>query len=231
MIIQIYGIRTVEDARMVVELGATNIGVSYGKIKRTPGQVTCEKAREIFENVQSAATKVGLTIAEDIEEISENLREVEPDILHLSGYIEAITPEDIKVLKSRFPRVKIMQAIPVLTNVPLEDQKVMEYVRQYETVADLFLIDTKADHVDDIGATGACHDRNIDKKIIESTKIPCIIAGGLDEKNVAEAIRITSPYGVDSFTFTNFDVLPKDGSGIKDPEKVKAFVEAVRGAC
>lgn len=37
MIIQIYGIRTVEDARMVVELGATNIGVSYGKIKRTPG--------------------------------------------------------------------------------------------------------------------------------------------------------------------------------------------------
>ena len=66
MIIQIYGIRTVEDARMVVELGATNIGVSYGKIKRTPGQVTCEKAREIFENVQPAATKVGLTIAEDI---------------------------------------------------------------------------------------------------------------------------------------------------------------------
>ena len=95
MIIQIYGIRTVEDARMVVELGATNIGVSYGKIKRTPGQVTCEKAREIFENVQPTATKVGLTIAEDIEEISENLREVEPDILHLSGYIEAITPEAV----------------------------------------------------------------------------------------------------------------------------------------
>lgn len=231
MIIQIYGIRTIEDARMVMELGATNIGVSYGKIKRTPGQVTCERAKEIFDNVPPHTIKVGLTIAEDIEEISENLREVEPDILHLSGYIEAITPDDIKVLKERFPKVKIMQAIPVLADVPLQEQKVMEYVRQYETVADLFLIDTKSDKVDDIGATGLDHDRNIDKEIIDSTKVPCIIAGGLNEKNVAEAIRITKPYGVDSFTFTNFDVLPTDGSGIKDPKKVKEFVEVVKGVC
>lgn len=231
MIIQIYGIRTVEDARMVVELGATNIGVSYGKIKRTPGQVTCEIAKDIFEKVQPTAIKVGLTIAEDIEEISENLSEVEPDILHLSGYIEAIKPEDIMKLKSRFPRVKIMQAIPVLTDVPLEQQKVMEYVRQYETAADLFLIDTKSDKADDIGATGIDHDRRIDRTIIENTNIPCIIAGGLNEKNVVEAIRITKPYGVDSFTFTNLDVLPTNGGGIKDSEKVKLFVKAVRSVC
>lgn len=231
MIIQIYGIRTVKDARMVVELGATNIGVSYGKIKRTPGQVTCETAKEIFEKVQPGTIKVGLTIAEDIEEISENLRAVEPDILHLCGHIEAIKPKDIMVLKSRFPRVKIMQAIPVLADIPLEEQKAMEYVRQYETAADLFLIDTKSDKVNDIGATGIDHDRMIDRKIIESTSLPCIIAGGLNEENVVEAIRITKPYGVDSFTFTNLDVLPTDGSGIKDPEKVKRFIEAVRSIC
>ena len=38
--IQIYGIRTVEDARMVIDMGAHHIGVSYGRIKRTPGQLT-----------------------------------------------------------------------------------------------------------------------------------------------------------------------------------------------
>ena len=32
--IQIYGIRTVEDARMVIDMGAHHIGVSYGRIKR-----------------------------------------------------------------------------------------------------------------------------------------------------------------------------------------------------
>ena len=73
VIIQIYGIRTVEDARMVIDMGGHHIGVSYGKIKRTPGQLTCEKAKEIFEGVQPEAVKVGLTVAEDIDEITENL--------------------------------------------------------------------------------------------------------------------------------------------------------------
>ena len=58
VIIQICGIRTVEDARMVIDMGGHHIGVSYGKIKRTPGQLTCEKAKEIFEGVQPEAVKV-----------------------------------------------------------------------------------------------------------------------------------------------------------------------------
>ena len=82
VIIQIYGIRTVEDARMVIDMGGHHIGVSYGKIKRTPGQLTCEKAKEIFEGVQPEAVKIGLTVAEDIEEITENLKVVLPDVLH-----------------------------------------------------------------------------------------------------------------------------------------------------
>jgi phosphoribosylanthranilate isomerase len=80
VIIQIYGIRTVEDARMVIDMGGHHIGVSYGKIKRTPGQLTCEKAKEIFEGVQPEAVKVGLTVAEDIDEITENLKVVCPDV-------------------------------------------------------------------------------------------------------------------------------------------------------
>lgn len=230
MIIQIYGIRTVEDARMVIEYGAHNIGVSYGHILRTPGQLSCAKAKEIFEGVQRHATKIGLTVAEDIEEISENLRTVIPDVLHLSGDIEGISPEQIQVLKKRFPGLKIMQAIPVLDGVPLEDQKVLSYIKEYEPVSDFFLIDTKAQNAADIGATGLTHDRFIDKAIIDSTKVPCIIAGGLDASNVAEAIRITRPYGVDSFSLTNFDEPREPGQSIKDPRKVKAFIDAVNHA-
>ena len=68
-------------------------------------------------------------------------------------------------------------------------------------------------------------DRSIDRAIIESTSVPCIIAGGLDASNVAEAIHETHPYGVDSFSLTNFDQV-EEGKGCKDPEKVKAFIEA-----
>ena len=106
VIIQIYGIRTVEDARMVIDMGGHHIGVSYGKIKRTPGQLTCEKAKEIFEGVQPEAVKIGLTVAEDIEEITENLKVVLPDVLHLSGDIEGIKPDQVQELKNRFPGLR-----------------------------------------------------------------------------------------------------------------------------
>lgn len=229
--VQIYGIRTVEDARMVIDLGAHHIGVSYGRIKRTPGQLSCEKADEIFRGVQPNAVKVGLTVSEDIDEISENLTRVEPEVFHLSGDIEGITPDQVAELRKRFPKLRIMQAIPVLAGVPLEQQKVLEYVRDYEAVSDFFLIDTKAPAAGDIGATGLAHDHSIDKAIVDSTDVPCIIAGGLTPENVGEAIREARPYGVDSFTWTNFtDDRSNPAGGCKDPERVAAFVKAVRDA-
>ena len=216
VIIQIYGIRTVEDARMVVEMGGHHLGVSYGKIKRTPGQLSCERAREIFEGVQPEAVRIGLTVSEDIDEITEDLKEAMPDVMHLSGDIEGITPAQVQKLKNRFPGLKIMQA--------------MQYIKDYEPVADFFLIDTKAPSAGDIGATGLTHDQLIDKAIIESTDVPCIIAGGLDADNVAEAIHITHPYGVDSFTMTNYDDERADTERCKDPARVKAFIEAAQNA-
>jgi phosphoribosylanthranilate isomerase len=230
VIAQIYGIRNVEDARMVIDMGGEHIGVSYGKIKRTPGQLDCERAREIFEGVQPQAVRIGLTVAEDIDEISENLREAMPDVLHLSGDIEGISPAEVAELKSRFPELKIMQAIPVLAGVPLGEQKVMQYVKDYEPVSDFFLIDTKSPAAGDIGATGLTHDRAIDRAIIEATDVPCIIAGGLDASNVAEAIYATHPYGVDSFSLTNYDDDRADTDRCKDPAKVEAFIKAAKDA-
>ena len=230
VIVQIYGIRNVDDARMVIDFGAAHIGVSYGHIFHTPGQLSCEQAKEIFENVQPHAVRVGLTCAEDIEEITEDLREALPDVLHLSGDIEKITPEQVKELKSRFPNLKIMQAIPVLADTSLSEQKALTYVKQYEDVADFFLVDTKDPNADDIGATGLVHDRKIDRAIVESTNVKCIIAGGLDEINVSDAIKIAKPYGVDSFTSTNYSDERANTLRCKDPDKVQAFIEASRNA-
>ena len=210
VIVQIYGIRTVEDARMVVGHGAKHIGVSYGHINHTPGQLSCEQAKEIFEGVQPEAVRIGLTCSTDIDEISEDLRAAMPDVLH--------------------PGLEIMQAIPVLAGVPLDDQPVMDYVRAYEPVSDFFLIDTKAPTAGDIGATGLTHDRAIDAAIVAATDVRCIIAGGLDEHNVTEAIHETKPYGVDSYTHTNYDDERANTLHCKDEAKVIAFCETARNA-
>jgi phosphoribosylanthranilate isomerase len=51
-----------------------------------------------------------------------------------------------------------------------------------------------------------------------------IVAGGLDASNVAEAIRIAKPWGVDASSRL------ESAPGIKDPEKVRQFVEAALAA-
>ena len=79
-----------------------------------------------------------------------------------------------------------------------------------------------------IGATGAEHDRSIDRAIVEATDVKCIVAGGLDASNVAEAIHMTHPYGVDSCTRTNLSSAETDSLGNgKDPEKVKQVADAI----
>ena len=61
--------------------------------------------------------------------------------------------------------------------------------------------------------------------IVESVRIPVILAGGLSPHNVAAAIRAVQPTGVDSKTRTD----RADGAG-KDLDAVAAFVAAARAA-
>jgi phosphoribosylanthranilate isomerase len=56
------------------------------------------------------------------------------------------------------------------------------------------------------------------------SKVPLILSGGLGAENVAEAIALTHPYAVDTASGT------EASPGRKDPEKLSAFFDAVRGA-
>jgi len=54
--------------------------------------------------------------------------------------------------------------------------------------------------------------------------VPLIVAGGLTPENVGEAIAATRPFAVDTASGTEL------APGVKDPEKVRAFAQAVAGA-
>lgn len=234
VITQIYGCEKIKDAQIVAALGADHIGASYGEIPHLPFQKNCAQAKEFFEALPDNVVKVGLTIVTDVDEIINDLTLYEPDVFHLSNDIRLITPEGVQRIRDRFPKLKIMQAIPVYAGVPVEEQwpEILELIRAYEPTTDFFLIDTKdPDSTIGVGATGMIHDREIDRRIIESTDVKCIIAGGLNAENVAEAIHQTHPYGVDSCTLTTYPKFLQEITGrVKDPVKVWEFIEAARNA-
>ncbi|HLX45995.1 MAG TPA: phosphoribosylanthranilate isomerase [Bryobacteraceae bacterium] len=72
----------------------------------------------------------------------------------------------------------------------------------------------------DGAANGISFDWNIARDAAEKV----IIAGGLDASNVAEAIRVARPWGVDASS--KLELAP----GIKDHEKVRRFIQAARDA-
>jgi len=75
---------------------------------------------------------------------------------------------------------------------------------------------------DQIGGTGITHDWNISKMIVESYKIPIILAGGLNPDNIEEAVNKVKPYAVD----VNSGVKGEDG--FKDYEKLKKFIQKAK---
>lgn len=216
MIVQIYEVTCPSEAQALVRLGVDHIGVLVGK-GRFPRELDYGAALDIFTAVPPGAKKVALTLSPDFEEIVEVAKKTGPDILHIGTLPENFRPADVKRIKRLLPDLKIMIAIPVI------DGSAVDTAGRYEGTADFLLLDTYRKGDTQIGATGRTHDWEISRQIVETVKVPVILAGGLGPDNVFHAVRKVRPWGIDSKTKTD----KQDGSG-KDLERVAAFVRAAK---
>ena len=216
MIIQIYEINNSVEAKAIADMGADHLGVLVGK-GRFPRELGFRQAKDIFSSLPSGARAVALSLSPDLADIMEVVEKTGPHILHIGTVLENILPADVLSLKSRFPGLAIMRAIPVI------DEQSIKAAKSYDGLVDWLLLDTYNKGETQIGAVGETHDWLISREIVASVEIPVILAGGLGADNVAGAIRAVRPAGVDSKTKTDKEA----GTG-KDLDKVKQFVEAAR---
>jgi phosphoribosylanthranilate isomerase len=218
MITQIYSMTSVADAVATAEAGADLIGVVVAEPGIVPEAVSPDSAREILHAIRPRARGVALSLSDDRDEICAMVDAMRPDVLHLAA--REIEPEDCAWIRERIAPVRLLRAIAVRAGETLTEADA------HQECADFLMLDAGAKGLPFTGALGETHDWSICRTVVERSRLPVILAGGLSVENVAQAIEVVRPWGVDSFTHT--DVAGKRGR--KDPARVRAFVAAAMRA-
>jgi len=213
--VKICGITNLEDALLAVEAGADALGfVFYDK---SPRYVDRKTARRIVAELPSRIESVGVFVNQLEDSICTVADEVELSAVQLHGDKE--DPHVADLVVKRRPNLKVLVGISMQHPTP-ESWAMM----WRPDVVSAFLVDSGTSSKP--GGTGQTFDWRARRKSIEviANLGHVVIAGGLTMTNVAEAIRILRPWGVD--VASGVEARP----GKKDPEKVRAFVAAVREA-
>jgi phosphoribosylanthranilate isomerase len=206
--------------------------------------------RETVRSVQQASAVSSLIpLFNEPEALAAVLDYYRPDMIHfcesLQGPgIDARLVDRLvelqRSLRDSFPGVRIMRSIPIPQAGAAPISGALSLAARFEPVSDFFLTDTlltpaaendpAPQPVDGfVGITGKTCDWATAARLVNRTRLPVILAGGISADNVGEAIGCVRPAGVDSCTLTN--ATDAEGRPIrfkKDPEKVKRMVAAVR---
>jgi phosphoribosylanthranilate isomerase len=216
MVVQIYSMTSIDDAVATAEAGADLIGVVVGEPGVLAEAINGETARAILTAIRPRARGVALSLSDSRDEICMMVDAVRPDIVHLAA--REIEPEDCAWLRARVAPVRLLRAIAVRAG-----ETVAEAEAHQESV-DYLMLESGAKGLPFAG--GETHDWLVSRAIVERSRIPVILAGGLSADNVADAIAAVRPWGVDSFTHTD---IPGQ-RGKKDLARVRAFIaNALRG--
>lgn len=218
MKVQIYALTSVQDAIDTVEAGVDLIGVVVDNDRRVVEDCTPEQAREIFAAVEHEATCVALSLGLDADRLARMLEITRAPVLHLAA--RDLPAADIERIRDRIDGVKLMLAVLV------DGPGAIEVARERAELADYLILDSGSTTNPITGATGQTHDWNVSARIVAESPVPVVLAGGLSPENVAEAVELVRPWAVDSFTRTD-----RPGQrGVKDPERVRAFVRNAHAA-
>ncbi|MCX7136977.1 MAG: phosphoribosylanthranilate isomerase [Proteobacteria bacterium] len=201
--VKICGITRRADAQEAARLGAHALGfVFYDK---SPRNIANERAAEIVKAVPPFVTTVGLFVNPAVREVENVLKEVPLNLLQFHG-------EEPADFCAQFG-VPYIKAVRVKAGLDL-----LQYAQIYGAARGL-LLDAFVDGTH--GGTGTAFDWNL---IPRGLPLQVILSGGLNPANVAAAIRRVAPWAVD--VSSGVEASP----GIKDPQKIAAFMKEVRSA-
>lgn len=211
--VKICGITNLEDALVAVDAGADAVGFVF--YEKSPRCVSVETAREIVEKLPSSVEKIGVLVNESPNRVSQM-----SDVAALTGIQlhgdEYKNPDRYTVLSKLFFSLPVSQILNGLK------EPIGEFVLPVIPKSAGILLDSGVP--EQRGGTGRAFAWSEARWLVSvlTRRHPVVIAGGLTVSNVRRAVDFLQPWGVD--VSSGVEASP----GKKDPEKVRAFVRAVR---
>jgi phosphoribosylanthranilate isomerase len=203
-LIKICGITNLDDALAAAAAGADALGFNF--YTSSPRYITPQSAREIVEQLSRSVLTVGVFVNEDSPKAVRSIAaEARITALQLHG---DESPSYCRELADSY----------VIKTLAVSGDSDVERVNAYEVEA--VMLDTRDNNLR--GGTGRVFDWSIAKRV--NNLVPKLfLAGGLSPENIEEAIETVSPYGVDACSAL------EDRPGLKNHERMRAFIERVRG--
>jgi len=202
--IKVCGITDEEALLAAVDAGADAVGFMF--VEKSPRFISPEEAYGLMSLLPPMVASVGVFANPDPDDFAEIEQACTTSLSQLHGN------EDAKLVKACGP--DIIKAIWFDAATIAQE---LEKWSEHEDVAAI-LVDGSA------GGEGVAFDWRVLAPLIDTCPKPVIIAGGLHPGNVAEAIRLCRPFGVDVSSGVERE------RGVKDIGLIEAFCEAVQRA-
>jgi phosphoribosylanthranilate isomerase len=203
--VKICGITEPSELFCALDLGPDAVGFVV-EVEGSRHRISAREAKAMIKSVPVFTKSVAVISPKSLEDAVRLADQTRADIMQVHG---SLSPGEIMALKGKISQ-KVVAAVPSGS---------LDMARKFSEAADAVLLDTFKDGV--LGGSGTTHDWSMSREIIKGLKTPVILAGGLNPSNVARAISLVGPYAVDVSSGV-------ETSGKKDPDKVAAFVKAVR---
>ena len=210
MDIKICGLKTEEAVRAAVAGGASHVGFIF--FAKSPRHVDVDTAARLAALVrETGVLTVAVTVDANDTYLDEIVSIMKPDMLQLHG---KETPERVAEVKARY-------GLPVMKAFAISTADDLGKIAPFKGIADRFLFDAKPPKGSELpGGNAVSFDWSLLRALEPGTDY--LLSGGIDAANVADAVGIANPPGLDLSSGV------ESAPGVKDTGKIAAFFDAVK---
>lgn len=209
--IKICGLKSDEALGAALEGGASHVGFIF--FPKSPRNIAPAQAGRLRKLAAGRAHAVAVTVDADDAVLDAIVAEMAPDMLQLHGHE---TPERVSMVKAR-------HKLPVIKAFSIREAADLAQIEPYRGIADRFLFDAKPPKGAELpGGNGVPFDWRVLAAL--DPAVDYMLSGGLNTGNIAEALRLVRPAGIDISSGV------ESAPGVKDVILIDDFFRAVHAA-